>query len=317
MYGRILVAATLVAGGRAYADDPKFEYGKHDELKDVKGVEWMAAAEAGLVLTTGNSETTTATGGFKVSRKAGDNKLALEASGAYAKSGLRVLVDKNGNGTIDDNSEITTVETLTAETLASKLRYDRFLTDFNSLFIAALAARDTPAGKESVLGGQLGYSRRLYKSDVAETVAEIGYDFSREDLVTGDPVAIHSGRGFIGHKATMTEGAQLDAAIEALTNFNREKLPTGKDGGAFKDTRVNLKIAISAKIGINLAVQMGFEAHFDNRPGPLGIKPLAMGFVPEASQVDTLMKASLIYTFVGAKPPPPKKDDAKKADAPK
>ena len=31
------------------------------------------------------------------------------------------------------------------------------------------------------------------------------------------------------------------------------------------------------------------------------VKNLAMGFVPEASSLDTIMKAQLIYTFVGAK----------------
>jgi hypothetical protein len=306
MHVRFLCAAICFAASPAFADDPKFEYGKHDDVKDVRVVEWTAAAEAGLVFITGNSETTTVTGGFKASRKAGDNKLGLEASGAFARQGIRVLDDKNGNGVIDNTGEITTQETTTTEQIASKLRYDRFLTDFNSLYIAALAARDLPAGKESVFGGQLGYSRRLYKSASAETVAEIGYDFSREDLTAGDPVSIHSGRGFLGHKATMTEGALLDASIEALTNFNRETLPTGKDGGAFRDTRVNLKIAIAAKINGSLSVQTSIEAHYDNRPGPLNVKPLAMGFVPEASSVDTIMKASLIYTFLNTKPAPKK-----------
>jgi hypothetical protein len=298
----VILAALVGTAGSAFAD-PKFEYGKAEELKDIVKPKWLATAELGLVFTTGNSETTSISGAFKASRKSGDNKFSLEGSGLYSKSGVRVLDDKNGNGMIDDSSEIVTAETITAETLAGKLRYDRFLTDFNSLFIAALAARDVPAGKESVLGGQLGYSRRLFKSKTAETVAELGYDFSREDLVVGDPVAIHSIRGFVGHKAAMTEGADLDASAEVLSNLNRETLPTGADGGAFKDTRVNLKIALSAKIGNNLAVQTSFEAHFDNRPGPLAIKPLAMGFVPEASEVDTIMKASLIYTFAGAEPP--------------
>jgi Protein of unknown function, DUF481 len=257
-----------------------------------------------MLFTTGNSETTSITGGFKVSRKAGDNKFSLEAGGAYAKSAVRVLDDRNGNGVIDDPTEITTQETVTAETLASKARYDRFLSELDSVFVAALASRDLPAGKQSVFGGQLGYSRRLYKSKTAETVAELGYDFSREDLVVGDPVAIHSIRAFLGHKAAMTAGTDLDAALEVLTNLNHETLPTGADGSAFNDTRVNMKIAISAKIGKNLAVQTSFEAHFDNRPGPLAIKPLAMGFVPEASDVETLMKASLIYTFAAEKPKP-------------
>jgi hypothetical protein len=310
---RRLLCILLVLGARtAAADDPKFEYGKHDDVKDVKGVDWMAAAEAGLVLTTGNSETTTASGGLHISRKTGANKLSLDASAAYARSSLRVISDMDGDGMIDRPSEIQTVSSLTAETLASKLRYDRFLTEFNSLYIAALASRDVPAGKQSVLGGQVGYSRRLYKSTTAETVAEVGYDFSRENPVVGPTISISSARAFIGHKAVMTEGATLDASIELLTNLNHENLTTTDDlgnpvdGSAFKDTRVNSKVAISAKIGLNLAVQMSLELKFDNRPGPLPIKDLAMGFQPEAAAFDSIMKASFIYTFVGAKP------DAKK-----
>lgn len=294
----ILVIAIVLAAAPAAAQ--KFEYGKYDEVKDVKAVEWKATAEAGLVFTAGNSESTTATGGIKVSRKTGKNKLSLEGSGAYAKSGLWILNDRNGNGMIDDETEITAAETLTAETIYGKLRYDRFLTELNSLFIAALASRDVPAGKEAVLGAQAGYSRSLYKSKTALTLAEVGYDYSHEDLVAAGPgVSIHSVRGFIGHKASMTEGADLDASVELLTNMNRLDLPTGKNGGPLRDTRINVKVAVSAKIGANLAVQTSLEARYDHRPGPLGIKNLAMGFAPEAASLDTIMKAAFIYTFVG------------------
>jgi hypothetical protein len=295
-----VVAALAAATHRAAADDaPKFEFEKKEVVKDVHEPEWRASSEAGAVFTSGNSNTTTMTGGIKAERKSGDNKLAFEASGAYAKSSVRVLDDQNGNGMIDNSSEIVNAESVTAETLAAKLRYDRFLTDFNSVYAAALAGRDEPAGKLSAFGGQVGYSRRLIKTQVSEMVAEVGYDYSREHLVTGSAVQIHSARAFIGHKATLSDGVVFDGSFEVLTNLNRETLPTGKDGGAFKDTRVNMKAAISAKIAKNLALQTSIEAHYDNRPGPLAIKGLAMGFVPEAAPLDTLMKASLIYTFVG------------------
>ncbi|MGE5187233.1 MAG: DUF481 domain-containing protein, partial [Acidobacteriota bacterium] len=264
------------------------------------GVEWHATAEAGAVFTTGNSETTTATGGIRASRKEGDNKLSLEGTAAYAKSSVFVLQDLNGNGTIDDASEIKTAELITAETLYGKLRYDRFLTDANSLYVAALGSRDVPAGKLAVYGGQLGYSRQLYKSDQSLTLAEIGYDFSHEHLAAGSPVSIHSARAFLGHHAVMTEGTVLDASGEVLTNLNHLTLPTHQDGSALEDTRVNIRVAISAKIGRNLAVQTSFEAHYDHRPGPLAIKPLAMDFVPAAEPLDTIMKAQLIYTFAGS-----------------
>jgi hypothetical protein len=292
-------AASLVLAGSATAfADPKFEYGKADEVAKVKGTEWNATAEAGIVFTTGNSETTTATGGLKAVRKTGKNKLALDASVTYAKSGLRVLGDLNGNGMIDNETEITTVTSTTAETLAGKLRYDRFLTDFNSLYVAALASRDVPAGKERVIGGQLGYSRRLHKSEHTEAVAEVGYDFSYEDLVTGDPIAIHSARGFVGLKSEMTTGTTFETSGEVLINLNHEDLATRPDGAGFgEDTRLNFKASISAKIGKNLAFQTAIEAKYDHAPGPLAIKNLAMGFVPEATALDAMMKASLIYTI--------------------
>jgi putative salt-induced outer membrane protein len=294
------LAALAAASGPAYAGDPKFEYGKADEVAKVAGTEWDAAAELGVVFTTGNSETTTLAAGVKASRKTGQNKLAVEGSVTYARAGQLVLNDRDGNGTIDDATEIQTITAITAETLAGKIRYDRFLTAHNSLFVAALASRDLPAGKESVVGAQLGYSRQLYKSAHGEAVGEFGYDYSHENLVKGPPLSIHSGRAFVGYKGELAPGAALDTSLEVLTNFNHEDLATRKDGAGFaEDTRVNGKAAIAAKIGANLAFQSSIEMRFDNRPAPLALKNLNPMFVPEASSFDTIMKVSLIYTFIG------------------
>jgi hypothetical protein len=317
MSARFWFAAVVAAGplvvSAAYADEPKFDYGNYADVKGVTKPEWFASAEGGLVVTTGTTDSTTATGGFKVSRKEGNNKLGLEASGTYAKTGTLVLDDLNGNGMIDNTSELVERDQITAETLASKARYDRFLTPDNSLFVAALAGRDLPAGKTATFGGQFGYSRQLYKSKTSTTTGEIGYDFSREDLTVGAPLSVHSIRAFLGHKAQLMAGATLDASIEALTNLNRENLPTTNpdgtpiDGGPFLDTRVNLRLAISAKVSSSIAFTTSIESHFDNRPGPLtlpsGSAPFAMGFVPPAAEVETIMKVSLIYTFLGAAAP--------------
>ncbi|MBA3457209.1 MAG: DUF481 domain-containing protein [Deltaproteobacteria bacterium] len=285
-------------GGAALAD-PKFEYGKAAEVEKVKGTEYNASAEAGIVFTTGNSETITATAGIKAARKTGLNKIAFDGTLTYAKSAVRVLEDNNGNGLVDNDSEITSVETTTANTLAAKLRYDRFLTKYNSLFIAALAARDVPAGKDLVLGAQAGYSRQLFKSKTAEAVAELGYDYSHEDLVTGPSNSIHSLRAFLGYKAEMTEGTTFETSLEGLTNLNEEEHATrmGEPATIGEDTRLNFKASVSSKIGKNLSFQTSLEVKYDQRPGPLGIKNLAPGFVPEASKMDTIMKASLIYTI--------------------
>ncbi|MDB4963927.1 MAG: hypothetical protein JWP01_3926 [Myxococcales bacterium] len=293
-----LAAVLMVLGtGSAFAD-PKFEYGKAEEVAKVKGIEYNASAEGGVVFTTGNSETVTATGGFKAARKTGKNKLSVEGNVTYAKSAIRVLDDLNDNGLVDNENEIRSERTVTAETLSGKIRYDRFLTEFNSLFAALLGARDVPAGKDAVLGFQLGYSRRLYKSKSAEAVGEFGYDYSHENLSSGPDNSIHSARAFVGYKAEMTEGTTFETNLEALTNLNHEELSTRPEGADLgEDTRVNFKASISSKIGKNLSFQTTLEAKYDRRPGPLGIANLAPGFVPEASSMDTIMKASLIYTI--------------------
>ncbi|MBA3460234.1 MAG: DUF481 domain-containing protein [Deltaproteobacteria bacterium] len=296
MLKKIVVAAVVISGSQSFAD-PKFEFGKAEEVEKVKTVEYNASAEAGIVFTTGNSETTTATAGVKAARKKNDNKLAFDGSLTYAKAGIRALNDTNGNGTIDNDSEITTVKQVTAESYAAKLRYDRFLTKHNSLFLAGLVSRNVPAGKELVLGAQVGYSRQLYKTEKAEAVGEIGFDYSNEDMTVGESLKIFSLRGFVGYKAEMTEGTNFETSAEVLSNLNEENLPNKADGSIGQDTRVTFKASVSSKVTKNLSFQTSLEAKYDHRPGPLALENLAMGFTPEASRFDTTMKASFIYTI--------------------
>ena len=255
MLKQLMIAAVALTASPAFADDPKFVYGKADDVKDVKkDVEWTATAEGGIVFTTGNSETTSLSAAFRASRRTKDNKFALEGSVTYAKSSLRVINDLNGNGLIDGPDEITTVDSVTAETFASKARYDRYLDKTDSLFVAALASRDLPAGKDRVLGAQAGYSRQLTKTASSESLAELGYDYSNEKLVAGDTTnSIHSIRAFLGYKNKLSEGVDLETSLEALTNLNTETLTTaaGREnyGGPFRDTRVNFHLQVSAKIG--------------------------------------------------------------------
>src|SRR5688572_2899526 len=98
-----LIGAAATA---AFAQNPKFEFGKAEEVAKVKGTEYTASAEAGVVFTTGNSETTTVTAGAKASRKTGNNKVSGEGNITYARSAVRVGDDVNMNGTIDNLGEI-------------------------------------------------------------------------------------------------------------------------------------------------------------------------------------------------------------------
>jgi hypothetical protein len=278
--------------------NPSFAYRKPDDVVEAKVSEWTARAEVGFVLTTGNSENVTATAGGTLARRADKNKLELTASATYARASSRAAIDRNGNGTIGPG-EIVSDGRTTAETIEAKLRYDRYLSDMNSLYVAALARRDRPAGKELVGGGQVGYSRVLKKTDQAEAVVEVGYDLTFEDLVArGDTIVIHSARAFVGYKGTVSADNAFEASVELLANVNSLDTPTGEIG-AFGDDRVTGHAAWTSKIGADLSLAFSFDVKFDSAPAPLGIAGATFdpGYVPESSKIDSLFKGSIIYSF--------------------
>lgn len=295
-----IVALALVASPYAPArGDPKFEMGKKEELKDVKEVTWTAKGEAGLVATTGNSQTTTITAGANVTRKDQDNKFDGVLTGTFARATTRIASDANGDGAISAD-ELSTATATSAENAALKLRYDRYLTELDSLYIAALGAIDRPAGKQFQGGGQVGYSRSLYRSPDHQALAELGYDLSYLRLTAGDSTTIHSLRAFAGYKGKLTAETALEAALEAL--FNANTLTFGaRKAGPFEDARVNATIGVTTSLSSKLSLSASFAAKLDNFPAPLpkiGDLPFAPGFAPAADKLDTITKVSLIVKFL-------------------
>jgi hypothetical protein len=298
---------TAATAGTASAQNPSFTFGKPEEVKEV---EWSASAEAGLIFTTGNSETTTFTGAAKASRKEGNNKFEGEASGTFARSEILIAADGPDENTTIDANEITEQDATSAKNAQGKLRYDRFLTEFNSLYVSGTAGFDEPAGKDFYGGGQVGYSRQVYKDDRHELKAEVGYDFTYEELSAGDGTSIHSARVFAGWKGALqtttdVEGkteatTTAEASVEALFNVNTLDVPTGDlEAGPFEDTRINGMAGVSTKLWENISLAVSFTAKFDNVPAPLAIDGAVFtpGFVPDADKLDTITKATLIVNF--------------------
>jgi len=301
---RLMVAAgtlstMLVWSGSARAEDPKFKYGDSAELKEVKKVEWKASAQAGIIVTTGNSRTTTGAAGATASRKEGNNKFEIEGNGAYARASIWLANDANGDGFIDQTEDSRLTSTSTRGWLV-KARYDRFLTEHNSLYVTAVASSDKPAGKEFVGGGQAGYSRQLYKDDKHELKGEVGYDFSYENVVGDAPaLSIHSARLFVGYEGKLTKDTGVLGAVESLHNVNT--LGSGDDEvGPFEDTRVNSTVALTTKLFENLSFRFSFSTKFDNAPAPRPPfdLPFAAGYRPLAEKLDTKTEATLIYNFL-------------------
>jgi hypothetical protein len=296
-----LVVAVAIAQSPslAAAEEPEFEFEDAAALEEVEGVEWNARAQGSLVNTTGNSQTTAVSGGARASRRAGNDRFRVEAQVAYARAALLAGQDLSGTGFIDDESEIVRREEVTSQAWTSIARYDRFVTERNSLYAAALAGADRPAGRSLDAGGQVGYSRVLLKEDGHELTGEAGYDFSYERFVANSGVAIHSGRLFLGYVGKFTEDTQAEISAEALTNFNPLTKPT-RDVGVLGDTRLRGRAAVTTKLLSNISFQGSFSARFQSAPAPLPPLdiPYAAGFVPEAEKLDTITELTLIVTFL-------------------
>jgi hypothetical protein len=302
---RLAIVLTLVCSPfTAWAQDPKFEYGKKEEVKDPKAVEWKVSAQASLLITTGNSRTTTASGGAAASRRSGPHKLQLEVAGSYARASFLVPSDFNNNGTIDDENELASELRVTTKSLLAKARYDIFFTEHNSAFATARIGGDAPAGKDLVAGGQAGYSRQLYKTGQHELVGEAGYDFSYEDYTAADAesVSIHSARLFAGYTGLLTKDTGVTASVEVLLNLNSETNPIMGEPeiGPFEDTRATAKVSLTTKLVSVISFRFAFMARYDQAPAPLPALtlPFAADFHPLAETLDTTTELALIVNFL-------------------
>lgn len=297
-----LGAGILLLTSSAFAQDPKFTHTSEEELKELKKAaekpEWKAGALAGLILTSGNSRTTSLSLGATASRKADRNKFQLEVSGAYVRSSIFLANDADADGFIGAN-EYERLSQTTARALNGKARYDRFLSDSNALYVSALAATNEPAGKSFLGGGQAGYSRTAYKSKRHAVVVEGGYDYSYEDPVVGDGFSNHSLRGFTGYEGILSADSGLEASFEGLFNVNELDTPVGP-ADRFEDARLTWKLGLTTKLFTDINFRFGFEARYDNVPSPLPAfsTPYETGFVPAAQKLDTKTEATIIINFL-------------------
>ena len=295
------VVASVLASHAALAQPatPTFEKGKVDDVKDVKDVTWTAKGEASLLETTGNSSVTTVSAGGDAIRKDKDNKFEASFVAAYARARTRTATDLDGNGAISAN-ELTETTATSAKNAALKLRYDRYLTPDDSVYAAALAAVDEPAGKEFQGGGQVGYSRSLYKTEDQQVLAELGYDLSYLKLAAGSSVIVHSGRAFVGYKNKLTADTALEASAEGLFNINSVTYGM-RTAAAFGATRLNGMVAVTTALSTKISFAASFTAKYDYFPAPLaavGSLPYEVGFAPSADNLDTVTKLSLIVKFL-------------------
>lgn len=269
----VLLLAVTLAPALVWADDPKFEY--RAEKPAEKPWVYKANASLGVTYVTGNSESLGVSASALGSVKHYKNAFELFAQGAYAKTGTSTL----GNGGPIDSEKVA------ASNWLARLRYDRFLTERNSLFASYGMSGDPLAGYLYRVEPQIGYSRLFVKSDDTLLRGELGYDYTFERYVIGtDPRQrdFHSLRAFVGIEHKLTPFAGFLEGFEVLWALNDTN-----------HVRVNSLSSLSATISkhVVLKVNLTVKANFDppNRPVAIG---------GTYGVVDTVLDVALGVTFL-------------------
>jgi hypothetical protein len=243
------------------------------------GVVWRALTSIGFSETTGNSNVVSLSGSGLVSRDDGSNKIALSVEGVFALSQQIVCLDIYGRVSLDPNciatlpSEVGTKTTTLAAFFLGKLRYDRFLTPNNSLYITGLSGFDQPADIVVTAQGQAGYSRMILKTKMHQLSAELGYDFTWDRLAPPltppmgfvQDIFLHSGRGALSYMLAVSDHTSLHVSAETLINLNLVHIGD-RDVYPAQASRVNGKVEFTTKIWKPLAFRAAFTVRYNNAP---------------------------------------------------
>ena len=291
-----LLVLALAALPAAAAAGPSFTFEKR---QDVDGVAWSGKLRAGAYQTGGNTESFGYSAEGHLARTTRTQRLLVGGAAAFARSRLLMPAESDGSPGIGPD-ELHEETRTTRKSWSAHARWDRFLSARGSLYLLAGAASDEPAGKQLVLGAQLGYGMDVVRTKRHGLRLELGYDFSREDPVSPPSrIDIHSARVFAGYAGEVLEPVTFEASIEALTNLNEEQGAAGVLG-PFEDTRVLAKAQVRVKINGTLSTGLQLRAAYDaapaSRPPPPGAS-WAAGFKPLAERLDTTSELFVMAKF--------------------
>jgi putative salt-induced outer membrane protein YdiY len=231
------------------------------------------AADLGASGASGNTENLTINGAGHASHTWDKNKLGLELLVNYG----RAIVDANEDTILDDaERDVGYIDNVGH--YAGELRYDRFLSDTNSVYALAGALSDRFAGYDSRIHGQVGFAHYFVKNDSTEFSGELGFDVANEDYIVGvspNSDLIYAIREMLGVKHKFNEEVAFEEKIEFYENVQD-----------FTDTRILNYIALTSNVSGKLAVKLSHTLAFDNVP--------VEGFV----ELDQLAMATLVVTIL-------------------
>jgi hypothetical protein len=241
----------LALAAPALAEDSTFT-GVQAEV--VEKPETHVTGELGGTFSTGNSNFYAVNGLINASHKVKMNKISGVAG---LNIGGAKVTDLDGDGLPDlDPSTVDFTENV--RRYYADARYDRFLSEKDSLYALAGAFQDRFAGYDLRSHEQLGYSRLLVKNDDTELKTELGFDVAQELYVDGiDPgyQNILAARILLGVTHKFNDKVSLSDTFETYENVLD-----------FEDVRILNTAALTSTLSGKFSLKVSHGLIFDNVP---------------------------------------------------
>ena len=260
----------------AFAEESEFAGAQTPEEEKAEP-ETKLSAEFGTSFATGNAIFYTVAGSITASHEWDRNKV-----GAIGGINLGAAkADTDGDGLLSQ-AERDADYAQNVKRYFAEGRYDRFLSDHDSLYVLAGAFQDPFAGYDLRSHEQLGYSRRLVKNDDTEIRTELGFDWAQENY-TAEAIAggsipyqnVFASRVLLGVSHNFNDNVSVSDTFEYYQNVVN-----------FNDVRLLNSAALTASISTKLSLKLSHNLIFDNVP--------VEGFVP----LDQTTMATLVATIL-------------------
>jgi len=251
---------------------------------------WYDEAEVSLVLTAGNSQSSTFGVNNRLERLFPDSRLSLDAGGirVEARSSERSAIGTPGDFELVEQPD----SRPTAENYFASLRYDREVSGRSYAYASGGWVRNRFAGVDNRWTGAAGIGRQLIETERTTFQADLAATATSEEPVVGDADS------FAGLRVTWDLGHQLTPTTK-LTSL----LIVDESLSDTEDLRAEFDNSVAVDISGVLALKTGVKLLFDNLPAlqevPLlpapGEPPTGTVLVP-LDELDTQVTVALIIT---------------------
>ncbi len=249
-------------------DVAKGGFEKVTKPADVKETSELKLAAGGL-LATGNSRSLALTGSGQLRLRRQLNEYSANIAANYGRSAPTPADDMQTS----------------VSNLQGRVRYDRFLSEHWSLFVAESARKDRFQGLALRLNFDPGVAYYFFDEDKHRLWAELGYDFQYDvrenEALRAAPAPLrktearHSGRGFLGYENNLNEALRFNTGVEYIQSVSESK-----------NWRLNWETGLTSAISNTFSFATTFSLRYDNNP------------LAGVRKTDTTTALNLVYTLL-------------------